>query len=295
MTARRSRKRCSRVGHPHRRRHLLADGRRSPISKNQLQPGDLLFFNIKQDTQRAPNHVGIYVGGGMMVHDHGAHGGVSHQAVPWGAFYGARCYIASHSHYLANGTGGGGGGNVTTTTGGGGGGGGGTRPTGPLTVGTAAKKPKVDVWKGATEATIISAKASVTAMLTAANTVIGGMSGPMDAIERAAEAHLKTLREHLHPHMTAADLARTKAEIAKWGKVLNDEINEQTKRAKRAFDSASKQMLRAFDKETEAGLKARAAPDETPTEKLLREMQEARDDAGRQRAGRSALRVTRRQ
>jgi hypothetical protein len=158
-----------------------------------------------------------------------------------------------------------------------------TTPT-DLTVGTTPRKPHTPPWKGATEATIISAKASVTAMLTAANTVIGGMAGPMDAIERAAEAHLKTLREHLHPHMTPADLARTKAEIAKWGKVLNNEIGEQTKRAKRAFDSAAKQMLRSFDKETEAGLKARAAPDETPTEKLLRELQESHDDADRQRA-----------
>jgi len=43
-------------------------------------------------------------------------------------------------------------------------------------------------------------------------------------------------------------------------------------------------MLSGFDKETAAGLKARAAPDETPTEKLLREMQRARDDQQRQQA-----------
>jgi hypothetical protein len=147
-----------------------------------------------------------------------------------------------------------------------------------------ARSPKASTWKGATEATIIAAKASVTSMLTAANTVIGGMAGPMDAIERAAEEHLRKLRAHLHPHMTAADLARTKADIAKWGKVLNDEISEQTKRAKRAFDKAAKEMLRAFDAETAAGLKARAAPDETPTEAILRQMQEARDDQQRQQA-----------
>ncbi len=139
-------------------------------------------------------------------------------------------------------------------------------------------------WKGATQATIIAAKASVTSMISGAKQVIGGMAGPMDEIERAAIAHLTKLKAHLHPHMTATDLARTKADIAKWGKVLNDEISAQTKAAKRAFDLAAKNLLRGFDKETAAGLKARAAPDETPTEKILRERGEARDDAARQQA-----------
>jgi hypothetical protein len=212
---------------------------------------------------------------------------------PWGLYhYGTQFYDKKlqsehmdHIHVAYTGgpqqiskmlAGGGGGG-----TGGGGTGGGTGGSTGGLTVGTT---PTKGTWKGATEATIIAAKASVTSMLTAANTVIGGMAGPMDAIEKAAEAHLKTLREHLHPHMSAADLARTKADIAKWGKVLNDEIAAQTKAAKRAFDLAAKTMLRAFDKETAAGLAARAAPDETPTEKLLRQRQESQDDAQRQQA-----------
>jgi len=153
---------------------------------------------------------------------------------------------------------------------------------GSLHVGTSSKSAAA--WKGATQATIISAKASVTSMIAGAKQVIGGMAGPMDEIERAAIQHLQKLKEHLHPHMTSADLARTKAEIAKWGKVLKDEIGKQTKAAQRAFDAAAKGMLSAFDKETAAGLKARAAPDETPTEKVLREMQRARDDAQRQQA-----------
>jgi murein DD-endopeptidase MepM/ murein hydrolase activator NlpD len=168
------------------------------------------------------------------------------------------------------------GGSLASTTGTVGGGG------SPLTVGTSAAASAG--WKGATVATITAAKASVTAQITEARKAIGGIAGPMSDLERVAIGHLKRLREHLHPHMTAADLARTKAAIAKWGKVLKDEITEQTKLAKRAFDLAAKTMLRAFDKETEAGLKARAAPDETPTERLLRERQEARDDAARSRA-----------
>ncbi len=89
--------------------------------------------------------------------------------------------------------------------------------------------------------------------------------------------------------MTAADLARTRADIKKWGKVLTDEVDAQTKAAKRAFDKASKDLFRAFDKATEAGLKALAAPDQTPTEKLLADRQSARDDAQRQQALQDAI------
>lgn len=210
---------------------------------------------------------------------------------PWGLYhYGVQFYDKklqaghmNHIHVAYTGGpqaisrmmsgGGGGGASLATSTGGGG--------AGALTVGTT---PTQGTWKGATAATIIAAKASVTSMLVAARTVIGGMAGPMDEIERAAMEHLRKLREHLHPHMTPADLARTKADIAKWGKVLNDEISAQTKAAKRAFDAASKALFRSFDKETAAGLKARAAPDETPTEALLRQRQEARDDQSRQAA-----------
>jgi len=209
---------------------------------------------------------------------------------PWGLYhYGVQFYDQTlqdehlnHIHVaytggpqaiskMLSGGGGGGGASLTSSTGGGGGG---------LTVGSTTSS----TWKGATAATIIGAQASVTSMLTAANTVIGGMAGTMDAIERAAEAHLKSLREHLQPHMTAADLAKTKAAIAKWGKVLNDEIAAQTKAAKRAYDFAAKQMFRAFDKETAAGLKALAAPDETPTEAILRQRSEAQADQQRQQA-----------
>ena len=212
---------------------------------------------------------------------------------PWGLYhYGVQFYDktlqAQHMNHIhvaytggpqaisrmVGGGGGAGGGATAAAVSSGGGG-------GALTVGSS---PGASSWKGATEATIVSAKASVMSMITAANQVIGGMAGPMDAIEKAAEDHLRKLREHLHPHMTAADLARTKADIAKWGKVLNDEIAAQTKKAKRAFDAAAKSLLDSFDKETQAGLKSRAAPDETPTEMLLRQRQEARDDQARQQA-----------
>ncbi len=172
-------------------------------------------------------------------------------------------------------------GSVSPTSGGGGGGGGGGGSTGGLTVGTKAGSSS---WKGATQATITAARASVTATIANAMKSIGGIAGPMDAIEKNAIAQLKKLREHLKIHMSAADLATTRASIAKWGKILNDEVARQTKKAARAFDRIKNQLLRNFDRETEAGLRALGAPDETPAEKALRELQESHDDAARQQA-----------
>jgi hypothetical protein len=42
------------------------DRRGKPVSRSQLQPGDLVFFS--SPVGAPPHHVGIYVGGGQMVH-----------------------------------------------------------------------------------------------------------------------------------------------------------------------------------------------------------------------------------
>src|SRR6266496_3384519 len=275
-----------------------------------LLPGDLVFAEGIH-----PGHVGLYIGKGMVLED--PHTGDHVKIVPLSAFgwNGMSARWWSGNAKISGGGAKGGATAASASTGGDTGG-----ATGALTVGTS--KATAPVWKGATVATIISAKASVTARLTEANKVIGGMAGPMDAIEKAAEDHLKKLKAHLHPHMTPADLARTKAEIAKWGKVLSDEIAAQTKAAQRAFDAASKKMFRAFDeatadherkfnretedhlrqmaadftkvmaafdKETARGLAARAAPALTPTEALLQARAAARANADLQKALSDAL------
>jgi peptidoglycan DL-endopeptidase CwlO len=45
---------------PHSSRALIGCGQR--VSKSNLQPGDLVFFGSPI------HHVGIYIGGGMMIH-----------------------------------------------------------------------------------------------------------------------------------------------------------------------------------------------------------------------------------
>lgn len=44
-----------------------------PVSKSQLRPGDLVFFNTRH---RAFSHVGIYVGDGKFIHSLNGHSGV---------------------------------------------------------------------------------------------------------------------------------------------------------------------------------------------------------------------------
>jgi cell wall-associated NlpC family hydrolase len=85
----------------------IAGGRK--VNLNDLQPGDLVFFNY--DKERWPGHVAIYVGGGMCVHDHGASGGVAYQSyrsLASGSNHtpAARCYLKSHNHAGAHAGGG---------------------------------------------------------------------------------------------------------------------------------------------------------------------------------------------
>jgi cell wall-associated NlpC family hydrolase len=80
----------------------IARGR--SVSMNDLQPGDLVFFNYGSETW--PGHVAMYVGGGMVVHDHGASRGVEQQSLSSLSSSSnhtpaARCYIASHKHGAA--------------------------------------------------------------------------------------------------------------------------------------------------------------------------------------------------
>lgn len=66
------------------------------VARGDLKPGDLIFMNFPGE--RSPGHVGIFLSwdnGGMMVHDHGASGGVEYQRVPWNAVVDTRTYVSA--------------------------------------------------------------------------------------------------------------------------------------------------------------------------------------------------------
>jgi cell wall-associated NlpC family hydrolase len=65
-------------------------GQGKSISKNQLQPGDLVFFYYGH--QASPDHVGIYVGGGSMIADQHTGSGIVETGVDWSHYVGARRY-----------------------------------------------------------------------------------------------------------------------------------------------------------------------------------------------------------
>jgi hypothetical protein len=53
-----------------------------------IAPGDLIFFFYGNGTSPPPDHVGIYIGGGQLIEDHGSSRGVTTGGVNWSKFYG---------------------------------------------------------------------------------------------------------------------------------------------------------------------------------------------------------------
>jgi hypothetical protein len=236
----------------------------API-KNQkpLLPGDLVFSEGVH-----PGHVGLYIGNGQVLED--PHTGDHVKTVALKDFG----WNGESARWW--------GGTQGTGTGGGGGGGGGgttvkkTSPYGPPQDtggggGTAA--PAKTKWVGATEATIISAQGRVSALLKT-------LPATLDPVEQNAVAHIKAIQEQLHVHMPAAELAKDRVELTKWGKVLHDEIGKNAKvvaaaaaEAKKVFDRALSldvsHVLRDFDESFQAQMKAF----ETETSRTLKGMQ----------------------
>lgn len=63
--------------------------RSRPVRRNQLLPGDLIFFSSDPGNWRAIGHVGIYIGDGRIVHAPRTGDVVKVQAVWWSNFFGA--------------------------------------------------------------------------------------------------------------------------------------------------------------------------------------------------------------
>jgi hypothetical protein len=62
----------------------------TPVSKKDLQQGDLLFFHNSSSGNKTTGHVGIYIGGGKMVNAANPRAGTTIQNVTWSTYVGAR-------------------------------------------------------------------------------------------------------------------------------------------------------------------------------------------------------------
>lgn len=69
-----------------------------PVSRSNLQPGDLLFY-YRNEGGRGPGHVVMYVGGGQIIQ--AAHTGtkVAQSAVWWSGFVGARRHVQANQTF----------------------------------------------------------------------------------------------------------------------------------------------------------------------------------------------------
>jgi hypothetical protein len=90
-----------------------------------------------------------------------------------------------------------------------------------------------------TTASLIGEQGSIARML-------NGLPGALDPTEQSAVAHIEKLRDALHIHMTPAELAKDKVELAKWGKVLHDEITKNARAAAAAAAAAKQQFDRTL-------------------------------------------------
>ncbi|NPA51014.1 MAG: hypothetical protein GXO02_05240 [Epsilonproteobacteria bacterium] len=77
----------------------------TPIPKDQLQYGDLVFFDTKKHFTGTPTHVGIYIGNGMFEHASQAKGKVTISSLnsPYfkRRYLGARRYLFVKNNYIA--------------------------------------------------------------------------------------------------------------------------------------------------------------------------------------------------
>jgi hypothetical protein len=68
------------------RQSRLQAGLGTPVAATELAPGDLLFFSTNRET--GINHVGIYLGGGRMLHSSSLRGGVGVDRLPGSRYEG---------------------------------------------------------------------------------------------------------------------------------------------------------------------------------------------------------------
>jgi hypothetical protein len=174
-------------------------------------PGDLVFSEGVH-----PGHVGLYVGNGNVLED--PHTGDHVKVIPLKNFgwngESARWWAQKAKH---------------TPKGGGGSSDSGQMPAGwdKQVAAAQAAASSSKSGKGVSKSTIIGIEAQIAAELR-------DLPKDLDAVEKAAIAHIKKLRADLHVGMSQAELGKDRAALARWGKVLRDEIKKNADAAKRA-------------------------------------------------------------
>jgi hypothetical protein len=111
-----------------------------------------------------------------------------------------------------------------------------------------AKKKTPKAAKGASVGVITTLRDTIDAAL-------AELPATTDEVERQAQAHLEKLRAHLKVGLTAKDLAQTRSQIKRWGKVLSDEITLQAKRAADAADEAARLWQRGWQNDVDRVLR----------------------------------------
>lgn len=164
------------------------------IPIGEVQPGDLLFFTYQGETK--PGHVGIAIGGGQMVHDHGANSGVSQTGIDMSHFNFAVCPTpALHDHpSLAGGAP-----PPPTTT---------PAVSTPLDTSGGPKKPKVDpLTKPAATAAVADTKKAL-------GDVVGAVMDVPKALRDPINDALSEAKRLLTGLVNKGELAKAKKDIA---------------------------------------------------------------------------------
>lgn len=287
------------------------------VTWQTLQAGDLVFFNIPEDGGTPPQHVGIYIGGGLMIHD--PHTGASVETVNlnnsyWRArYYAARRYVKTAQRK----TGGSGGGGAS-----GGAGTGDTSGAGATTGSSssfnaaAAAAPR----GGSTAAgNKIAGVPAVDAVKRQLNRDYGDLAllhqAGLDAVIKKIRPTLNTIRGELGKPITNKELALARNQLNNLGSTINAGITRakaiiqgRRNEFERAWADFANKAMTAFDRVTAQhvakmqsdvakaiqqmsvtvngpnGAFQYAAGQLTPAQQALKDMQDTRDENARQKA-----------
>jgi cell wall-associated NlpC family hydrolase len=258
----------------------------TPVTWQTLQAGDLVFFSIPEDGGSPPQHVGIYIGSGMMIHD--PHTGASVETVDlnnsyWRShYYAARRYVKTAA---AKGGGGGGGGGATGDAGAGASGVGVTSSTtGAGFSATVKAAPKAGGHHAAHHAhhphkptiagvpAIDSAKRQIVKDYDALAAI---HAAGLDGVVGKVSPKLAKIRDELGHPMTTKELAMVRNQLANVGVTISKGLTRahaiiQAKKGEfeKAWAQFASGTMTAFDRVTQAHLTKMATDTAAAIKKL---------------------------